>query len=338
MADKKERILELLRNGVISEDEAIELLEKSGESTDDFKSSKKEEDGYTAHDVDFAEAMKNTFQTVADSLRQGFQGVTKVVNDNVEFGNGFPKIKRTKKTIEKDLAGNFDSVFLEMTSGKVVVRPGDNAHVKADFTVYGAIENGDIDAFLAENTTLSVEENELTISAVKRVGVDLELYLPQKNYQELTLKLTNGVIDASQLTADKVEILVKNGEMTVLDSKVKDLKMDLINGNIKFDGSLEDGDVSLVNGNILLTQTTTDAKKLKVKNVNGDVKLAVPESLGLVGHVKTNFGGYKTRLRLDNPFETGRNGAAVVRSGDDALTFEMETKSGTIWLKDNTAD
>ena len=31
---------------------------------------------------------------------------------------------------------------------------------------------------------------------------------------------------------------------------------------------------------------------------------------------------------------TSRNGAAIVRQGAESLTFEFETKSGTIWLKD----
>ena len=73
-----------------------------------------------------------------------------------------------------------------------------------------------------------------------------------------------------------------------------------------------------------------------------DVSLTIyeGETLGLVGHVRTIFGGYKTRIKLDGPFEAGRNGAAVVRSSNDqaSLTFELETKSGTIWLKDADAE
>ena len=96
----------------------------------------------------------------------------------------------------------------------------------------------------------------------------------------------------------------------------------------------ENANLSLVNGNILVTEASSGARSLNAHNVNGDIKVSVPSSLGLVGHVRTIFGGYKTRLDLDNPFEAGRNGAAVVRSGENSLTFELETKSGTIWLKD----
>ncbi len=83
----------------------------------------------------------------------------------------------------------------------------------------------------------------------------------------------------------------------------------------------------------MLTEKTGTAHKLNLKNVNGDIKVSVPESLGLVGHVRTIFGGYKTRLNLDSPFEAGRNGAAIVRQGAESLTFEFETKSERFGLK-----
>lgn len=338
MAGKKERIMDLLRRGVITEEEALELLEKAGESTDGVKSgfAYTDKDGYTNHDVDFADAMKNTFNMVTDKLSDAFHGISKTVNDNVDFGNGFPKVKRTQKMVEKDIEGDFDSIKLAATSGKVLVQYGENAHVKVKYTIYGAIENDDIDKFLLENTTLDVEDDELVIKTVKRVGIDLILYLPEKKYDSIDLKVANGIVNVEKLIADTLKIAVKHGEITVLKSNASDLVLELINGTIKFDGNFKDSDISLVNGNILLTQGTTIARNLTVKNVNGDVKLAIPETLGLVGHVKTTFGSYKTRLRLDNPLETGRNGAAVVRKGDETLTFELETKSGTIWMKDTT--
>lgn len=105
------------------------------------------------------------------------------------------------------------------------------------------------------------------------------------------------------------------GKSRFLMEQIQIWELTAVNGNIRITTAFESGDISLVNGNILLTEKTGTAHKLNVKNVNGDIKVSVPESLGLVGHVRTVFGGYKTRLNLDSPFEAGRNGAAVVRQG-----------------------
>jgi DUF4097 and DUF4098 domain-containing protein YvlB len=138
----------------------------------------------------------------------------------------------------------------------------------------------------------------------------------------------------ADVAAKDLTVSSKNGELTLEKTTAENLALDLINGDIKFDGSFIDGKAALTNGSVRITQHDNRAKNLNVKNINGDIKLSVPESLALTGRVKTLFGGYKTRLRLDQPFESGKSGAMVVRSGSDNLIFDLEIKSGTIWLKD----
>ena len=375
MAEKKDRIMDLMRRGIISEDEALELLEKGGfnNSTDteatkstkdkvyfnfDFLDGKKktestESDGYTEHDIDFAEAMKYTFGNLVDKSKEIFKGVAKSVDDNIDFGNGFPKVKSVSKTVEKDLEGEFGIVAVDVKGGKISVKPGENAHVKAEYKIFGSVDNDDIDAYLAEKTKLEVIDGVLEVTASGRIAAEIELFLPEKTYEKVALdvlhgetkteKLSakvvevnqlNGDIELKELTTDKLAISTKNGEVKVLEGSATDLTIEGINGNIRVTNAFENATLNLVNGNVLVTESANGARQLNVKNVNGDIKVSVPENLGLVGHVRTIFGGYKTRLNLDNPFEAGRNGAAVVRTGENSLTFELETKSGTIWLKD----
>lgn len=334
----KERIMDLLRRGVITADEATELLEKSGESADGVKSGEdftyKDKDGYVNHDVDFADAMKNVFTNVAEVVSTAAKGLSKTVGDTFEWEGGVPKFRRTKKTVEKDIEGAFDSVELSATAGTVKFAKGDNAHVKVEYTVYGAVD--DIDSYLSEKTRLDAADDRLYVTAdSNRISIDAEIYLPERDYKEVAVNLLNGDLSVENLSAEKLELSEKNGKLTVRAVKAGELKLDLINGEIKFDGSFEKATANLVNGNILLTQRDTRARELNAKTVNGDVKLAVPEALGLVGRVKTTFGGYKTRVKLDSDFEPSKNGATLVRQASDSLTFELETKSGTLWLKDN---
>lgn len=364
MANKKDRIMDLMRRGIITEDEALELLEKNGtgafsEAADaepeknekEFSSTDKE--GYVNHDVDFPDAMKNVAETLFARGKEIFQGVAKSVDDNIDFSNGFPKVKSTSHLVEKDIAEDFSKLDLNVKSGKIVILPGENAHVKVEYRVYGAVDEGNVAAYLAEKTKLEVIDNVLEIETNGRVSANIELYLPAKDYEnieinaphadlkiekisaeKLDINLINGVAEIVETTSDKLEINNKNGEIKVLGGATGELDLAGVNGNIRITTAFNSGDVSLVNGNILLTEKAGKARQLNIKNVNGDIKVSVPEKLGLVGHVRTIFGGYKTRLALDTPFEAGRNGAAIVRQGDEALTFEFETKSGTIWLKD----
>lgn len=374
MADKKDRIMDLMRRGIISEDEAVELLERKGfdensqeneeeKHTDkgsfkfNFQNDKKEndakKDGYEYHDVDFSDAMKYTFGTLFEKGKEVFKGVAKTVDDNIDFGNGFPKVKSISKTVEKDLEGDFSEINVEIKAGKITVQPGDNAHIKTEYKIYGAVENADLDAYLAEKTKLEVEDGVLYVTASGRISANVALYLPKKVYEKVALNMLNGETTVDQLDAttleinqlngaielnkgnsEKIAISTKNGDVKVLDGKTNELNVDGINGNLRVTAAFERADLNLVNGNVLVTETFDGARQLNVKNVNGDIKVSVPEHLGLVGHVRTIFGGYKTRLNLDNPFEAGRNGAAIVRTGENSLTFELETKSGTIWLKD----
>ncbi len=374
MADKKDRIMDLMRRGIISEDEALELLEKSGFDgsvksdvtdeasdkkfsfkfgSDDKKFDYTDKEGYVNHDVDFGDAMKSTFENLFEKSKEVFKGVAKSVDDNIDFGNGFPKVKSVSKTVEKDIDGVFSAVNVDIKGGKISIKSGNNAHAKVEYKIYGAVENDDVDTYLAEKTQLEVIDGVLNVTTSGRVAAEVELYLPEKSYEKVTLNVVHGEIKVEKLAADEVEVnqvngdielketlaeklavTTKNGEVKLLDGKSTELAVDSINGNFRVTNTFENATLNLVNGDILVTEAYDGARKLNVRNVNGDIKLSVPATLGLVGHVRTVFGGYKTRLNLDNPFEAGRNGAAVVRSGENALTFELETKSGTIWLKD----
>ncbi|MDR0298538.1 MAG: DUF4097 family beta strand repeat-containing protein [Streptococcaceae bacterium] len=338
MEDKKERILDLMRKGIITNDEAIELLEKADMSAADVKADSKKEkpsmdnDGFENYKQDTGESIKNTFSQAADKIVDVFKGLSKTVDENIDFSNGWPKVRTQEKTVEFDLGETFDSVNLDVKAGKISVKLGDNAHIKVDYKVYGAAT--DLEAYLAENTKLQVEDKVLMITATGRVAAYVELYLPAKEYDEIKFVLLNGKVELDDITAKNMIVSSKNGELSLTNTQAENLSLDLINGDIKFEGSFIDGKATLTNGSVRISQRDNRAKNLNVKNINGDIKLSVPESLALTGRAKTVFGGYKTRLRLDQAFESGKNGATVVRSGSDNMTFDLEIKSGTIWLKD----
>ncbi|MCL2677273.1 MAG: DUF4097 domain-containing protein, partial [Streptococcaceae bacterium] len=95
MANNKDRIMDLKRRGIITEDEALELLEgNSNQEKGQFSYTDK--NGYDNHDIDTITGIKNAFGTVIDKLSDGMKALSKTVDDNVDFTNGFPKMKSVK--------------------------------------------------------------------------------------------------------------------------------------------------------------------------------------------------------------------------------------------------
>lgn len=165
MANKKDRIMDLMRRGIITEDEALELLEKNGsvdsetsdEKTDSKEFSYTDKEGYVNHDVDFPDAMKNVAESLFARGKEIFQGVAKSVDDNIDFSKGFPKVKSTSHIVEKDIEEDFKKIDLNLKSGKVSILPGENAHVKVEYKVYGAVEDGNVELISLKKLNLKLK-------------------------------------------------------------------------------------------------------------------------------------------------------------------------------------
>ncbi|MFV0556211.1 MAG: DUF4097 family beta strand repeat-containing protein [Lactovum sp.] len=342
MTEKKERILDLMRKGIITNEEAIELLEKtelnltnaleeSRETTKNKKENPKE-DGFDHHKVDVVESLKTIGGTVKGGLTDVFKDISKTVDKNIDFSKGMPKVRTAKKVVEQEFSEDFESVSLSLKTGKVEICQSESSKIEIEYKIYGSVS--DLDKYLEENTEITITEGKLDITVHGRLSVNILLKLSPKDYKAINLEALNAAVIIEGLSIQELTLSSKNGNFELTDIKTKTLNLDLINGDIKFNGSFIDGKASLTNGSLRVTQLDSQAKNLKVKNINGDIKLSVPENLALTGHMKTVFGSYKTRLRLDQPFESSKSGAVIVRSGEESLTFDLDIKSGTIWLKD----
>ena len=161
--------------------------------------------------------------------------------------------------------------------------------------------------------------------------------LPLNPLKMAKLDVVNGTMVLEDLIADDLKIKKVNGDLTVQRCNLDAIKVKSVNGEVRVISNFETADITNVNGEILVTETSLDGENLKVKNVNGDIKISVPENIGLVGYIKTTFGSYKTRVNLDTPLEITKNGAALVRKAVNSLTLDISTNTGNIWLKDGIA-
>lgn len=341
MNNQKERIMDLMRKGIITESEAIELLEKAGLETDptetDQGSKKVDENGYQ---TDSSEAVKQFVNQAGSLVKSLFQSAKKSVDNNVDFSNGFPSLKYVSKSDYKAFDGDITALRVSATSGDVTLLTKDieKTIVEVSYKIYGGVTEADVSDFIQDNVVMQLENGELIVDVKsKRIVADITITLADHELADAKFELVNGDLVIKDLEATNLEAKKTNGELKILGGHFEAITVKAVNGEVRLVTDFEKADISSVNGEILVTATAMATENLKIKNVNGDVKISVPSNIGVVGYIKTTFGTYKTRIDLDNPLEITKNGAALIRTATNSLTLDVATNSGTIWLKDGDA-
>ena len=206
MNNQKERIMDLMRKGIITELEAIELLEKSGLSTDDNTSdgeqantSQTDKEGYQ---TDSSEAIKQFVNQAGSFMKTMFHSAKKSVDNNVDFSNGFPSLKHVTKSDFKAFEDQVTALSVSATSGDVTVIAKDvqKTIVEVSYKVYGGISEDALDAFIRENVTIDIEQGELIVAVKsKRIVVDLTITMATNQLQNAKFDVVNGSMTLENL-------------------------------------------------------------------------------------------------------------------------------------------
>jgi DUF4097 and DUF4098 domain-containing protein YvlB/exonuclease VII large subunit len=230
--------------------------------------------------------------------------------------------------------------------------------ISAKIKLYGKMdEETPLEAFNAR-AIIEEDEDKLTFHVPnKRVAADMIVYLPERTYDYLAVNLlngnvtsdplkvkdiyvksTNGNITFYNLEATMLETKGTNGEVTLKGATLRDLLVSTVNGSIRFKGAAQSSDVSTTNGDIRFTLTGDEATRVKSTSVNGNVKIAIPESVGVEGEAKTVFGKVKSRLSGVNASEEkaqNKHAFSFHREGaQEELKLFAKTTTGNVLLKD----
>ena len=297
-------------------------------------------------------------------LRKTFQSVSETVNDNMEWKDvnlRVPGIATTKFEHEFYYEAPEASIIdIKAANGNVVLKTWDSEDVKveAKIKLYGKMNAEPFEAFL-ERSQIEVNDDHLSFQIPnKRVRADLVFYLPKRVYDHTAIKLlngnitidelegkdiytksTNGNITVNHLTATMLEVEGVNGNIDIRDGAILDSIIETVNGTVTVGATPENLSVSLVNGDVRLTIKEDRLKKIEASSVNGNVKVALPSTIGLEGNAKTSLGSINSRL---SDYEVVRekkertNQMLQFRrlSEDGVATVQLTTTTGSIYLKD----
>lgn len=302
---------------------------------------------------------------VGEFLKKTFNSFSDTMNDNVEWKDikmKVPGVATTKFEHEFNYPNPQASLIdVKVANGTVVFKTWDQEDVKveAKIKLYGKMAgDSPMEAFL-ERSDIDVDDETISFQVPnKRVKADLTFYLPKRTYDHVSVKLLNGNVLVEELTAKDVytkstngtitfkkidatmlEIEGVNGEIKVLEGTILDNIIETVNGDVSISAAPESLSVSLINGDIRITAKEKTLRRVEASSANGNIKLALPNDLGVEGQVKTNLGSINSRLTdievVREKKDRGNQQLHFRRVLEESMAqINTSTTTGSIFLKD----
>ena len=235
-----------------------------------------------------------------------------------------------------------DELILDIDNGKITIHYTDEKEARAEFSVKAFNNESETKAkedFL-EKMLVVTDDNKLRIlSKMKMTKVNLELFLPQKEYKELNVRLMNGSFKMTDAEVKKVHVKTANGKIEIATLKFKTadfetangeirltglsgekLSAETLNGRVYVDGDLKEVEAQSLSGHVVVTTTNDEATKIDAKTMSGSVEIYIPNGPSLSGEIASNMG--RLDLQLDDVNRTAEQDLLLKRS----IRFKKDVK------------
>ncbi|CAG9620692.1 DUF4097 family beta strand repeat-containing protein [Sutcliffiella rhizosphaerae] len=387
--EERKRILKLVEEGKLTAEEAIILLESLEKNSEEKRSKQDEIVSELARDAKGSEeAEDNIFQALSTNIfsssnsrksgssfdKAKFEKQASSFKNNImDFvGSALQKIK------DLDLDFNFgpsisiqhifqqsdvhlQQIDLDVANGSVKVVPWQENDVKIECEAKVYEENSQDDArkaFLSE-VLFSIEAGKLRFSVQKKhIKVQATVYVPEREYDNLHVRMFNGPIDGeglhvksmklksangsitwNRLTSDYMEVETANGHIRLTDCNSKELEAETINGMLKVKGDIEKLDLQSFNGNVVGELTGSAARSILAKTKTGSVDLFLSTDNAVEAELKTNLGSFTCEIPgmdvVEEKNEVVQKALHFKANKENSpLTYIMaETTTGSILIK-----
>ena len=306
---------------------------------------------------DFLEDLRKDFTNVSDRFMQFMQTAVQTVKE-FDIESPFGESVLFSHTINKPM-DKVDELLLDIDNGKITVHYTDEKEARAEFSVKAFNNESETKAkedFL-EKVFVVTDDNKLRISSkMKMTKVNLELFLPQKEYKELNVRLMNGSFKMTDAEAKKVHVKTANGKIEIATLKFntadfetangeirltglsgEKLSAETLNGRVYIDGDLKEVVAQSLSGHVVVTTTNSEASKIDAKTMSGSVELYIPNDLALSGEIASNMG--RLDLQLDDVNRTAEQDLLLqksirfkkdVKDQNTPLSIYGEAKTGSV--------
>lgn len=284
MSDERKLILRMLKEGKISEEEALKLLDAIGnKETSSQMGAEFNEQSFETKAQNFAEGIVNTldqaFKKIGDKLGQIDIGY----DFDIDLGPGrrysFNNFKsRLTKVYTAEVSDEISKLYVENKNGQIQIKESqdDVVSIEVDFKYD---ERYIDEAF--DPITYEIVEGQLEIlpketkNKKEKFIADLIVSLPRnKNWKQAEIKTSNGKLSIQKLKASNMQAKSNNGKIELESVEADQVKVKTTNGGISVIGvSASELEISAINGQILLDHNL--AKDIQLDSVNGALEVTV---------------------------------------------------------------
>ncbi|MGG0658270.1 DUF4097 family beta strand repeat-containing protein [Rummeliibacillus pycnus] len=318
MQDERKRILDLVEKGTITAQEAIVLLEKleqpSNQSMENKQHDTTNRNTQTTFEQSFtnSEARDEEFtwqqQGKSSSQYQSSKGIDEnffedLKRDFTQFSSKFVDLMNTAvskvKEFDFDKAFNdpnvyekeeiidltdFSNISIDIPNGNIEVKPSLDGTARALYKVRPSFVkiSDNIEKEFQDQFVCKNDSGTLrAICTTKKIRVDLILYIPQAKYETVTIHQFNGGFSTNNLDIDKLKVKTMNGGIDCKSFNFRRIDLETANGAIEVRDVVGDElEAETVNGRIYVDGAINE---IEAESANGHVIVTTrsPEAKGI---------------------------------------------------------
>lgn len=361
MKEERKRILTLVEQGKLSAEEAIALIENLEKEYEEMQSKKLHALSIEVLSEDKRDEPRKKASKVSAITTKLLELVdtavqkVKEIDIDIPFGPSvqFSHIFQLQDT-------EVDELFLHIVNGNVKIESWEDQdiRVECDVKAFKTEDHEEARRIFLENTQCEIEGKRFVFFVDKKVlKVNTTIYVPNKVYEQVKIKLfngpirgeelkvehlkaktANGMISFKQIEGKKAEVETANGQIKLNGFSYGDVELESVNGMVDVQGKAKKLDVQSFNGNLLVSLTEPVCETLYAKTTTGNIELKLPKNLRLQGELKSHLGSFsydeETITVTAQRSEVLQKELRFYSNGetDEKLTLFAEAKTGSITL------
>lgn len=260
MNEEKKMILDMLKEGKITVEQASDLLEAVGKD----KTNSKEESFIDKLSSSFEKIMKKTSEKLSN-IDIDFDLQDLNIPTNLYHFSSTPKEEQTK------IDDEINEIEVDITNGLVKVERAQESGILIEQKVFFKNKE-DLDK---DYISVEVVEDKLFISindVFKNLNAkaEVKLYLGKNIYDKIDINLVNGDVEICDVDFKENSLNTTNGKVNIINS-AGDIDVDTTNSKIDLKNTNGNLKVDNVNGAVYLTNIS--GEDIDINGVNGSIRV-----------------------------------------------------------------
>ncbi|MDU5913345.1 MAG: DUF4097 family beta strand repeat-containing protein [Anaerococcus vaginalis] len=259
MNEEKKMILDMLKEGKITVEQASDLLEAVGKD----KAKNNEESFIDKLSTSFEKVMKKTSETISN-----FDFDLDL--DSVNIPNIY-HINSQKSENQTKIDDEINEIEIDLINGSLDIERAQENHIMVEEKIFFKNKEDQKNDYLniavvEDKLIINVNENYRSLDA----SANVKLYLGKNIYDKLDVNIINGQVEICDVDFKENNIESTNARFTLINT-AGNIDLKNTNGKIEIRNTNGDLEVSNVNGSVYLTNVS--GENANVDLVNGSIRI-----------------------------------------------------------------